>query len=175
MRIAVTGVSSGFGKYLISNLEGSYGVSLRQPVEELIKQISTANILINHAYSNDTKQSQLLYEMFNLWKDEDKTIVNFGSAAILENATFDPMYVANKKHLNNLSNSLVANSSYKKLRVINFNPSTLENNKIFPENYNKLEFEQLLKILKFIIELPQSVEVSNIVISNTQRLKKDLL
>jgi hypothetical protein len=175
MKIAVTGTSSGFGKYLVDNWDNVYGISLRLPLEEIIKKVQSADVLINHAYSKDTKQSQLLYEVFNLWKHSDKVIVNFGSAAIKEVNTFDPLYVSNKKHLINLSDSLVASAPYKKVRVVNFNPSTLENNKIFGSGVTKLKFDDLSKILKFILELPKEIEISDIVIKSTQPLELSMI
>lgn len=175
MKIAVTGTSSGFGKYLLDNWQGVYSVSLREPIEDIIPKIEPANVFINHAYSGDTKQSLLFHEVFKLWEFLPKTIINFGTSAIMENATFAPTYVSNKKHLNNLASSVAASSNYKKVRVVNFNPSTLENNDIFPENFNRLQFEDLYKLIKFIVELPQSVEVSELIIRNTQMLKKTKL
>jgi len=172
MKIAVTGTSSGFGKYLLDNWKGVYGVSLREPIDDIISKIEPASVFINHAYSGDTKQSEVFYEVFKLWEYLPKTIINFGTSAIVENATFAPTYVSNKKHLNNLASSVAASSRYKQVRVVNFNPSTLENNEIFPENYNRLKFKELFKLIKFIVELPQSVEVSDLIIRNTQMLKK---
>ena len=97
MKIAVTGTSSGFGRFLINNLDNSYGVSLRDSLEDIIPKILPADIFINQAYSNNTKQSDLFYKVFNLWIDKNKTIINIGTSAIFENPNFDPIYVSNKK------------------------------------------------------------------------------
>lgn len=175
MKIAVTGTSSGLGKYLLENLDNSFGASLRLDIENLVNKITEADILINLAYSNDTKQSDLFYRIFELWKNQNKTIINIGTSAITEVATFDPLYVTNKKHLVNLSNSLAAISPYKKLRVVNLNPGTLENNKIFGSEINKLKFDSLYKIIKFIIELPQEVEISDITIKSTQQRNQNVI
>lgn len=175
MKIAVTGTSSGFGKYLLDNWEGVYGVSLREPIEQIVPLIAPADIFINHAYSNDTKQSTLFYEIFQLWEHLPKTIVNFGTAAITENETFSPLYVTNKKHLVQLASSAASSNNYKRVRVINFNPSTLENNDIFPESFNRLKFKDLFNLLKFIVELPHEVEISDLIIKNTQRFKKSTI
>lgn len=175
MKIAVTGTSSGFGKYLLDNWDNVYGVSLRLPIEEVIANIQQADVLINHAYSKDTKQSQLFYEVFNLWKHSEKTIINFGSSAVSEVNTFDPLYITNKKHLINLANSLTASNPYKKVRVVNFNPSTLENNRIFGKEVSKLKFEDLSKVLKFIIELPHEIEISDMVIRSTHPFNQNTI
>lgn len=172
MKIAVTGTSSGFGKYLLDNWEGVYSVSLRDPIEDIVPKIEPANVFVNHAYSGDTKQSDVFYEVFKLWEYSPKTIINFGTSAIVENATFAPTYVTNKKHLINLASSVASSSDYKRVRVINFNPSTLENNDIFPESFSRLKFEDLYKLVRFLVELPQSVEVSDLIIKSTQRYQK---
>jgi len=175
MKIVVTGTSSGFGRFLINNLDNSYGVSLRDPIEDLVQKILPADIFINQAYSNNTKQSDLFYKIFNLWIDKNKTIINIGTSAIFENPNFDPIYVSNKKHLNSLARTLTMKNEYKRVRVININPSTLENNKIFDDSYNKLKFTNLLNIINFIINLPQEVEISDLTIRSTQKRNQSLM
>jgi NADP-dependent 3-hydroxy acid dehydrogenase YdfG len=175
MKIAVTGTSSGFGRFLINSLDNSYGVSLRDSIEDIVPKILPADIFINQAYSKDTKQSDLFYKVFNLWVDKNKTIINIGTSAIFENPNFDPIYVSNKKHLNSLARTLTMKNEYKRVRVINLNPSTLENNKIFNNSYNKLKFTNLLNIINFIINLPQEVEISDLTIRSTQKRNQSLM
>jgi len=175
MKIAVTGTSSGFGRFLFNNLDNSYGVSLRDPLEVIVPKILTADIFINQAYSKNTKQSDLFHEVFNSWIDKNKTIINIGTSAIFENPNFDPIYVSNKKHLNSLARTLTMKNEYKRVRVINLNPSTLENNKIFDDSYNKLKFTNLLDIINFIINLPQEVEISDLTIRSTQKRNQSLM
>ena len=83
------------------------------------------------------------------------------------------MYVSNKKHLINLSHTLNIANPYKKVRVINFNPSTMENNKFFGKDFKKLKFEDLFKIINFIIELDYDIEISDITIKSTTRQSED--
>ena len=97
MKIAITGTSTGLGRYLSNNLQNSYGVSLRDPIEDIVPKIIPADIFINQAYSKNTKQSELFYNIFNQWIDKNKTIINIGTSAIFENPNFDPIYVSNKK------------------------------------------------------------------------------
>jgi len=172
MKIAITGTSTGLGRYLSNNLQNSYGVSLRDPIEDIVPKIIPADIFINQAYSKNTKQSELFYNIFNQWIDKNKTIINIGTSAIFENPNFDPIYVSNKKHLNSLARSLTMKNEYKRVRVINLNPSTLENNQIFNDSYNKLKFTNLINIINFIINLPQEVEISDLTIRSTQKRNK---
>ena len=81
----------------------------------------------------------------------------------------------NKKHLNSLARTLTMKNEYKRVRVINLNPSTLENNKIFDDSYNKLKFTNLLDTINFIINLPQEVEISDLTIRSTQKRNQSLM
>lgn len=176
MKIAISGTSDGFGNYT-STMWGEtheiVRIDLRDDVNKIVTQILPCDVFLNHAYSNDTKQSLVFSELFEKWKDSKKTIINFGTAAIHEDGCFSPMYVSNKKHLINLSHTLNIANPYKKVRVINFNPSTMENNIFFGKDFNKLKFEDLFKIINFIIELDYDIEISDITIKSTTRQSKD--
>ena len=172
MRIAISGTSDGFGNYA-SIAWGQHNdiikIDLREDIDVIISKIESCDMFLNHAYSKDVKQSLVFYELFEKWKDLEKTIINFGTSAIHEDGCFSPLYVSNKKHLINLSQTLNIANPYKKVRIINFNPSTLENNKMFGGDYNKLKFEDLFKILNFIIQLDYNIEISDITIKSTTR------
>lgn len=173
MKIAVTGTTKGFGKYLLDNWgKEVISVNLRKGVDYSFNIIKNCDVFINHAYNN-TDQSNLFGLVFNEWFDKSKTIINFGSSAIYNESGFAPKYVSDKKHLNFFSKSLAMTIPDKKVRVVNFNPSTLENNTMFP-NFNTLSFSSLASIVKFIIELPQEVEISELCIKSTSLNKKKL-
>lgn len=176
MKIAISGTSDGFGYYTSSMWGKTHEIiriDLRDDVSEILTQILPCDVFLNHAYSNDTKQSLVFSELFEKWKDSKKTIINFGTAAVHEDGCFSPMYVSNKKHLINLSHTLNIANPYKKVRVINFNPSTMENNKFFGKDFKKLKFEDLFKIINFIIELDYDIEISDITIKSTTRQSED--
>jgi len=176
MKIAISGISGGFGAFAAKKWgvgNEIVPVDLRKDIQENIIKIENCDLFLNHAYSNNTKQSILFVEIFERWKNLQKIIINFGSSAIHESGGFSPMYVANKKHLINISQTLNQLSPYKRVRVINFNPGTLENNTIFGSNYRKLKFEDLFKILEFIISINEEIEISDITIKSTTQLVKN--
>ena len=178
MKIAISGTSGGFGKYAKEQWEGSnevVRVNLRNSLEEIVNVVEDCDVFLNHAYSKDTKQSDVFFEIFQLWINQPKTIINFGTSAILEDGAFSPKYVTNKKHLISLAQTLNQNHPYKKVRVVNFNPSTLENNKLFGNELNKLKFSELFEIMNFILKLNNNIEVSDIVIKNTTRNTKNTI
>lgn len=175
MKIGITGISNGFGKYIVDNWSSKYeviGVSLRKGIPAVVNEIKNCDVFINHAY-NGTDQSEVFKYLFKLWNGANKTIVNFGSSAVHEVNGLYPEYIANKKHLYNLSTELSHGIGNKNVRVINFNPSTLESNPYF-ENFNKLKFSELSDILEYLINLPQHLEISEITIKNTRREKRTL-
>ena len=175
MKIAISGTSGGFGKYAKEQWEGSnevVRVNLRDSIEDIVNVVEDCDVFLNHAYSKDIKQSDVFYEVFNLWVNQPKTIINFGTSAILEDGAFSPKYVTNKKHLITLAQTLNQSNPHKKVRVVNFNPGTLENNKMFGNDFNKLKFKELFEIVDFILNLDNSIEISDIVIKNTtQKIK----
>lgn len=178
MKIAISGISGGFGKYAAEQWNTSHDivrVNLRDTIDVILEVVKSCDVFLNHAYSNDTKQSEVFFRVFEEWKDSSKTIINFGTSAIHENGGFSPMYVTNKKHLINLSHTLRENNPYKKVRVINFNPGTLENNKKFDDSFNKLEFKDLFNILNFILSLDNTVEISDITVKRTNQLIKNTI
>ena len=175
MKIAITGTSGGFGQYAAQ--QWSRGneiirVDLRTSIPDIVALIKPCDIFFNHAYSRDTKQSEVFAEVFHLWENEDKVIINFGTSAIHESGGFSPLYVANKKHLINVAHTLSEVSPYKKVRIINFNPGTLENNTSFSTGYNQLQFSDLFKLLVYILEFNSRVEISDITIKATTRQTK---
>lgn len=176
MIIAISGISGGFGKYAAEQWSAEHEivrVDLRKNLDEITEVVERCDMFFNHAYSKDTKQSEVFARIFDLWVDKDKTIINFGSSAIHESGGFSPIYVANKKHLVNISQTLNQLNPYKKVKVVNFNPGTLENNKLFGSNYGKLKFEDLFRVLEFIITINKQVEISDITIKPTTQLLKN--
>jgi hypothetical protein len=175
MKIAISGTSDGFGNYaslMWGNSHDVIKIDLRDEIDVILSQVTSCDVFLNHAYSKDVKQSIVFFELFEKWKNLEKTIINFGTSAVHEDGCFSPMYVSNKKHLINLSQTLNISNPYKKVRVINFNPSTMENNKLFGDDFTKLKFEDLFKILNFVIELDYNIEISDITIKSTTRQEK---
>lgn len=175
MKIAISGTSDGFGNYaslMWGNSHDVIKIDLRDEIDVILSQVTSCDVFLNHAYSKDVKQSIVFFELFEKWKNLEKTIINFGTSAVHEDGCFSPMYVSNKKHLINLSQTLNISNPYKKVRVINFNPSTMENNKLFGDDFTKLKFEDLFKILNFVMELDYNIEISDITIKSTTRQEK---
>ena len=80
--IAITGHTRGFGKYMFERLDAiglskSNGYNIRN-TEKIIEAIKDCNIFINNA-SDGFAQTEILYAVFDSWKNKDKLIINIGS------------------------------------------------------------------------------------------------
>lgn len=86
MKIAITGHTNGIGKYIFNCLDNPIGFSLStgyditDPISRtnIIQQIIDYDIFINNAFDR-YGQCEMLFDVWKLWKDTDKTIINIGS------------------------------------------------------------------------------------------------
>lgn len=90
LRFAITGHTSGIGKYIHENTicqgftkSSGYDISISEDRQKIIKNIQdTVNIFINNAFSNKNffAQTEMLYDIAEHWTDDnDKIIVNISS------------------------------------------------------------------------------------------------
>lgn len=160
MKIAITGVTNGFKEYYPDALI----VSSRDGVDKVFEQVKDCDVFINHSYRGDF-QANIFIKLFYYWESMDKTIVNFGSSIVHDDGHHFPVYAAAKKHLYHLSKDTALAHPRKRVRVINFNPSTLETNNKF--NVQKLSYKELFEVMQFVINLPQDIEISELTIKKT--------
>lgn len=177
MNIGITGHTKGVGKSIFDELSLNYNIigfsrSNGYDIQNVKKILSIENeidVFINNAHY-EIFQSHLFYEFFNKWVDMEKTIININSSSIHQSGAWNPKYVANKKHLNDITHSLIHKYPNKKVRVINLNLGTLDSHNNFP-NFNKLECNKMSKIVKWCLEQPHDIEIQEITILPTTKLK----
>ena len=80
------------------------------------------------------------------------------SSCVYHSSDWAPEYANNKKELKEVSLNTISNHKNKKVRVINLYPSTLSTHRGF-ENLNKLDTENLAKIINWLIKQPQEIEI----------------
>lgn len=161
MKIGITGVNNGFREFY----PNAKIVSLRDGIESCFAAIKDCDVFINYSH-NRTDQSILFSKIFREWVDQPKTIINFGSSIVNEDGTPFPHYANDKKHLVNVARDTARSYPHKRVRVVNLNPSTLETNTSYPE-YNKISFKALFDVVEFILNLDQSIEISDITVKRT--------
>lgn len=87
MEIAVTGHTSGIGKCLYErlspniigfSLSNGYDITLKSDRLRIIDAVENCNIFVNNAPAGFA-QTLLFLELYEKWKNSDKTIINVGS------------------------------------------------------------------------------------------------
>ena len=121
MRYAITGHTSGLGKaltqyedikdnYIGFSRSTGYDISDLNCRKQIIEEANNCQIFINNAY-NGFAQTDLLYELFDVWKDRDKFIINISSNTTDGVKLFPHLYSAHKHSLEKAGEQL-ANSFY---------------------------------------------------------------
>lgn len=171
MKIAITGSDYGLGKNLSLILSSEYQVlNLKENIEKYVDKISEivndCDIFINCEY-NQTFQTIMFEQVYNSWKTEKKTIINILTSALIFDGS-NKKYIEDKKDLEKKTFQL--RDIEKEVRVINVYPNTLESSENVP--FQKLKFSEVSKIIKWVIEIPQDIEIFQLGISKT-KLKID--
>lgn len=87
MKYAITGHTQGVGQGLYNRLSPNaigfsrstgYNIDNKEDRRRIIRESKDCDVFINSAGSNFS-QTYLLIELFNAWKDTNKTIINIGS------------------------------------------------------------------------------------------------
>lgn len=88
MKIAITGHTSGIGKELhklypdsaVFSRSNNFDLSIPQLRQRMYSEVEECDVFINNAPIG-IHQSTLLTELWQLWKDKDRIIINIGSDA----------------------------------------------------------------------------------------------
>ena len=175
MRIGITGHSDSLGKGLFDFLRKNHevigfsrsnGYDLKN-YKNILTDVVDLDVFINNTY-HPSLQQKIFEELFDLWKEKDKTIFNVLTSAIFNNGSFDD-YRESKLNLQKSVLKLINSNLDKKVRVINLYPSTLEHNKRV--GFNKVNFSEVHDIIEFQLNLPQSLELTHVCISKTTTFK----
>ena len=177
MKIGITGHTKGLGLIVYNRLNLTHnviGFSRTngydvQSSNKIIEKLNDCDVFINNVYYQTT-QSDLFLNLFEKWKNLEKTIININSSSIHQSGAWNPRYVSNKKHLNNITQSLIDKYPNKKVRVINLNLGTLESHNNF-ENFNKIENNKVAEIIEWCINQPHGIEIQQLTILPTTQLK----
>jgi hypothetical protein len=166
MKVLITG-NYGLGKnikeYLSTNgHEVDHLGSIDLHSTHLPNMINEYDVFINNEYK-DKIQSDLFELVYAEWKFKPKTIINILTSALVFGGPIKK-YIDDKRDLEQKTFDL--RSDDKEVRIINVYPNTLESSKLAP--YQKLKFSNVSNIIKYIIELPQDIEIFQIGISKTK-------
>jgi short-subunit dehydrogenase len=105
-RVAITGHTRGLGAALferfsvsdmVVGLSRSNGFDIRK-IDKIIERIDECDVFINNAYDRYS-QVDLLYAVYDMWKDKEKKIINIGSLASMGIRDYLQPYAIHKKAL----------------------------------------------------------------------------
>ncbi len=176
MIVSITGHTYGLGNdifKIISQTHQTIGLSTSNGYDIndtnlIIKTIKDSDVFINNAYSKGC-QSVLFENIFNIWKDTNKLIININSSIVLENNVDDNLveYHLYKSQFKKVVDDIISNHWDKKVRIMNIYPSTLESN-YFYSGLNKIDNNYIVSLINWVIEQRDDVEMRDVVIYPTQ-------
>lgn len=171
MKIGITGHSDFLGKGLFDFLSKNHevigfsrsnGYDLKN-YEKILDDVKDMDVFINNTYHPEYQQ-KIFEELFEKWKDKDKTIFNILTSSIFNNGSIED-YRENKLRLQKSSLEKINSNLDKKVRIVNLYPNTLEHNKRV--GFNKVNFSEVYDVINFQLKLPQNLELTHICISRT--------
>jgi len=97
MKIAMTGHTGGLGLELYTSLsshheivgfalENGYDIAKSQDLDRIVLEAQNYDCFINNAY-HEYGQTELLKRLYKVWYGQPRTIVNIGSAVVLESGS----------------------------------------------------------------------------------------
>ncbi len=111
-KYAITGHTDGIGQCLFSKIHSTgfsrtngYDISTKDGRQRIINESANCNIFVNNACSN-FHQVDMLYEIFDSWKDSNKIIINIGSNTTDGIKSYVHPYAAHKAALHKASEQL---------------------------------------------------------------------
>lgn len=170
MNIGITGHTKGLGKYLYDEL-CTHGFSRTNGYDienynHIISQLKDMDVFINNTFHYQY-QEQLFINLFNEWKDKNKTIINIlNLSTILQSNTNGHLYLESKKSFHKTILNIMKNNKQKNVRISNLYLGTLEGNVNYP-NKNKVEYNNISNTIRHILSYPQETEIGFISIGKT--------
>lgn len=179
MKIAISGHTKGIGKCIFDNIisEGfsrTNGFDITKP-DIFIESIKHFDIFINNTF-HPIYQKEIFEKLFNVWKYEEKTIINILNLSTLlsDDLNTQHEYFKSKKLFKESIQSILLKNKNKKVRVVNLFLGTMENN----NNYfgkNKVKYQNVIDIINFVLKTPHSIEHAFISIGCTTEFENKIM
>jgi NADP-dependent 3-hydroxy acid dehydrogenase YdfG len=166
MKIAITGHTKGIGNAIYNyfaeknevygfSRSNGYNIADKFSREKIVETAKEFDIFVNNAY-NDYDDSQLLMlrEMFDVWKNTDKIIINISSRYTNGNNE----YSFTKKQLNEFCEKNVYNSLY----ILNINPGLVDSDRVKNIQGKKMNTAEILSIIDFALNNRSKFKIHSI-------------
>jgi NADP-dependent 3-hydroxy acid dehydrogenase YdfG len=176
VRVAVTGHTGGIGLAIaeafrargheVLGLSRSTGYDLAEP-GRIVEAAAGCDLLVNNRHQyNDDSQLQVLFQMAERWRGQDKTIVNLGSRAgecyILGRQDEYAVY----KHALDAACQQLSNRSDQRPRVVNIRPGWVDTDSVKGRQVPKLSPEDVARVVLWVVDQPPHVYVSAVTLSH---------
>ena len=172
LKIAITGHTAGLGQslfnhfqrkgYLVEGFSRSNGYDLSRPecLQQLVKKVSSCDILINNAHAGWC-QVELLYLMFEQWKFQPKQIINLSSNSSDGIKNYVHPYAVQKTALDKASEQLNAVREAK-CRITTLRPGWLDTERIRQLKVSdaKISLQEMATLIEWLVCLPKTLHIS---------------
>lgn len=166
MKVIVTGHTRGIGKgifeyfrdnnFEVIGFSKSTGFDISNPADrkQILQEALNADIFVNNAFKdNDTGQLELLKEIFKLWENKDKKIINVSSRAA---GTTTSAYSYFKLAQDEFCKSVI----FKNPTIINIKPGLTETDRVRNIQGSRMSVDEIVNILDFILH--SSIKIHSI-------------
>lgn len=171
--LALTGHTSGIGRsihdhfaergFKVRGFSRSNGYDITDPGarSKLIQEIADFDVFVNNAHVQ-WAQTDLLYELFERWKNLDKLIINLGSKSSDGIKDFVHPYALSKKSLDEAT--LQLNQLKSRCRITTLKPSWVDTPAIRPYNVqdSKLDPLDVARMVEWVVGLPPSLHIESL-------------
>ena len=170
-KIGITGHTAGLGKAIhdryFPNVVGfsrsnGFDISLAADRKRIVESSMDLDVFINNAYS-DIHQVDLLYELFDAWKDRDGIILNVSSNSSDGIKRTKHQYAVYKSALDKASEQV--SRLPKRCRIFNIRPGYIDTPRVsHVTDKPKLGVEQMLGVIDFMINAHASMDAMSITV-----------
>lgn len=156
MKVAITGHTGGLGlaffNYFVQknyqvvgfSRSNGYDISKQESRNKILDIVKDFDFFINNAFNNwDDSQFLMLSLIYDLWKDQNKTIINISSRYTKDNN----IYCKVKLALDDYCHS----KSYGYPKIINLKPGLVDTNRVINIKREKIQVEEVVKVLDFAL------------------------
>ena len=179
MRISLSGSNGVIGKAIYKNLSQDFDLicthSRLEHMDAFLSEVIHTDVFINNANGTSNNQLSILINIYNLWRNEQKLIINIGSRSASPNVSKGFEYSTYKNAINHFSSLVTFQDESKTCRITTINPGLVE--KISDCSLNANE---VASVVRWVLIQPKHIEISRIDLQHispyltVQNLKKSL-
>jgi len=168
-KVVILGHTSGIGlslsqsfkrkDYEVIGLSKSTGHNIESDYDSILAITKDADVFINNAYAG-FYNVHLLYDLFELWQNQDKVIVNISSDSSDGIKDYPHLYAVAKGAIDKASIQL--QNCDGRCRVINIRPGYVDTPRVEKINAEKMSADDVTRIILWAIDQPSHIYLREI-------------